>query len=137
VGPNRVAIAVRQAEANYLLLHITVAYESRVAIDAIQSSVVRALGVETTDGEGMFGSDRPLGEREHATRIEGILQNLAGVRSVRVTALASLGTADDPSTLSAPAAPARAETIACTSAQVLRLARAHLVLTLIAEAAHG
>ena len=43
-----------------------------------------------------------FGEVLHAAYLEGVIQNVAGVRWVRVTGMQALGPAIDPATLAAP-----------------------------------
>jgi hypothetical protein len=66
-----------------------------------------------------------LGEAEYASRIEGAVQNVEGVAWVETTALGSLGTAKDPSTLAVPSPPLFAPTVSCANNRVLALYAAH------------
>jgi hypothetical protein len=90
------------------------------------AAIGTALGVIPVGGTapsgGLFSLDqRRLGEPEYATRVEGAVQNVAGVDWVEVTAFDQLGSADDPSTLVPPATPKRVEQVPCAPTQVLAL----------------
>ena len=69
---------------------------------------------------------RSLGQEEYASRIEGAVQNVAGVSWVEVTAFGPLGAVEDPSTLALPANPTFAATVACADNCVLALYGAQL-----------
>ena len=82
-----------------------------------------------------FSPARGFGAREYRSRIEGIVQNVAGVLWNNVSALGSLGQVDDPSKLVLPAPPrSPSETVPCTSDTILALYPAHLTLSVVAAA---
>jgi hypothetical protein len=78
----------------------------------------------------LFSVDqRSLGGEEYASRIEGVIQNVEGVAWAEVTALGSLGVAQDPSTLAVPSPPALAHAVPCADDRILALYDAHLDAT--------
>jgi hypothetical protein len=122
-GPQRFPIVVVPGAFEYMYLDLSIAIDPTYDPQPVRDAVAAALSVQLGDA-----STRTFGEAEYATRIEGIAQNVAGVQWALVNALGSLGVADDPATLSYPAAPARAETVPCAATHVLRLDPGELVL---------
>ena len=86
---------------------------------------------------------RRLGEPEYASRIEGRLQNVAGVLWCRVSAFGlfgapAAGAVEDPATLVAPAPPRPLlPMVECGAHEFLQLAAAHLTLSAVAAVAAG
>jgi predicted phage baseplate assembly protein len=120
-GPRRHPIVVRAGAAEYVYLHLAVARDGAAREDDVRTAVAAALGVGGTTG-GLFGTDgRRLGAPEYATRVLGVVQNVAGVRWASVTAFGSLGVADRVDELALPAAPTAAGAIACAPDRCLRL----------------
>ncbi len=80
---------------------------------------------------GLFSVDqRSLGQEEYSSRIQGTIQNVVGVDWVEVTALGSLGTAEDPSTLGVPTPPTLSPTMSCANNRVLALYVAHFTASI-------
>ncbi|SPF40912.1 conserved hypothetical protein [Syntrophobacter sp. SbD1] len=104
-GASRFPVLVVDASLEYVYLGVTIGLLSGYQSDPTLTAVEAALGVVPSDGSaapagGLFSLDRrSLGEEEYSSRIEGTVQNVEGVAWVEVTALWSLGTAKDPSTL--------------------------------------
>ena len=81
-----------------------------------------------------------LGAREYASRIEGVLQQVAGVNWCKVTALGlfppndpTVPGDDDPATLQLPTAPrGLTQVLTPGAAEMLQLASPHLTLTAVA-----
>jgi hypothetical protein len=132
-GPNRHPIKVTQCELRYVYLSVTYAHDPALLSSDVDRALRAALGVagdEANARSGLFGlRRRRLGEKEYLTRIEGTLQNIAGIRWCRVEHLGLLPPADDPTTLSVPGAPARHAQVACASTELLQLHALHLTLT--------
>jgi hypothetical protein len=130
-GADRFPVLVLDASLEYVYLAVTVGLLPGYQIDPVIAAITAALGVLPSDGTespsgGLFSVDqRSLGQEEYASRIEGTIQNVEGVDWVEVTALGSLGTAEDRSSLSVPAPPAFAPRISCASNRVLALYAAH------------
>jgi hypothetical protein len=130
-GADRFAVLVLDATPEYVYLAVTVGLLAGYQIEPVTAALTAALGVLPCDGTaapsgGLFSVDqRGLGQEEYASRIEGTIQNVEGVGWVEVTALGSLGTAEDPSTLGLPAPPALAPRISCANDRVLALYAAH------------
>lgn len=148
-GPNRFAVVVEQAFLRYAFLDLTYAPDPSYRQEDVEAALRAALGlVEDLDHErtGLFGlRARRLGDVEYASRIEGRLQNVAGVLWCKVSALdlfpaPALGDPPivDPSTLVLPAAPRLYATkLACSPKELLQLADVHLTLTAAAEVSAG
>ncbi len=97
-------------------------------------------GVVADERTGLFGLHaRRLGEREYASRIEGRVQNVAGVLWCKVAALGLFAASVvDPATQQLPAAPRpNAAVLPCRPHELLQLAAVHLVLSAVAEPAAG
>jgi hypothetical protein len=99
-GMSRFPIVVNAGHREYFCLEIEVSLDPVLRSEAVIAYVKAALQVGGLgDGEVDGRGGRCLGERVYATSIEGIVQNVPGVRWVRVLALSKLGAADDPATL--------------------------------------
>jgi hypothetical protein len=142
-GPDRFPLVVEQALLRYVFLDLTYARDPSYRQEDVEAALRAALGLaDDTAHErtGLFGLHaRRLGEREYASRIEGVTQNVAGVLWCKVTALGRFGAGvTDPSTLVLPAAPrSLVGTLPCSPHELLQLAGAHLTLTSAAEPAAG
>ncbi len=139
-GPNRFPVVVTQGLLRYVYLDVQYAFDPRLLRDDVELAMRTALGLapdDTTPPSGLFAlGDRRFGEAEYATRIEGTLQNVPGIRWCKVTALGLLASGDDPSKLTSPADPKPlAEILTCADVEVLQLDATHLTLTSAAPAA--
>jgi hypothetical protein len=112
-GPSRFPIVVVEGASEYIYLSATITSDPARDVAAIRRDVDAAL-------DALFDT-HSFGGAEYATRIEGALQNVDGVRWVIIDALGSLGTADDPGTLVYPSVPSRAEVVPCPSDHVLHI----------------
>jgi hypothetical protein len=132
-GPNRHPIKVTQCELRYVYLSVAYAHDSALLSADVEVALRGALGLVNDDSHersGLFGlRRRQLGEKEYLTRIEGTLQNVAGIRWCRVEHLGLLPAANDPTTLAVPGAPARSTQVPCASTELLQLHPLHLTLT--------
>jgi len=130
-GANRFPVVVLDASLEYVYVAMTIGLLPGYRSDAVFADVATALGVLPSDGSaapsgGLFSVDqRSLGGEEYSSRIEGTVQNVEGVAWVEVTALESLGTAQDPSTLSVPSPTSLSTTISCANDRVLALYASH------------
>lgn len=125
-GPQRFPIQVVAGSFEYVYLDVAVVIDPTFEPAAIDAAAREALGVSDAagnGGKGLFGSAsrRSFGDAEYATRVEGVLQNVRGVKWVTVNAFGSLGAADDPAQLRFPTTPARADVLSCAATRVLRL----------------
>ncbi|HMO47503.1 MAG TPA: hypothetical protein PKB14_15910 [Rubrivivax sp.] len=142
-GPNRHPVIVQQALLRYVFCELTYARDPAFSFDAVDAALRAALGLagdEANARRGLFGLHaRRLGAREYASRIEGLLQNAAGVLWCKVVALGRFGGGvRDPATLPLPAAPrVRLATLSCAPRELLQLAARHLTLTEAAEPGAG
>lgn len=142
-GPNRHPVVIEQALLRYVFLDLSYARDPIHRADDVAAAVRAELGLAGNAAHergGLFGLHaRRLGVPEYASRIEGRVQNVAGVRWCKVTALGLLaGGAQDPVTLLAPAPPRlRAATLRCAARELLQLAPQHLTLSESAEPSAG
>lgn len=148
-GPNRFAVVVEQAFLRYAFLDLTYAPDPTYRLEDVEAALRAGLGlVDDMDHErtGLFGlRARRLGDVEYASRVEGRLQNVAGVLWCKVSALGlfpapAVGSPPigDPATLVLPSAPRPyAAKLDCSSQELLQLAKVHLTLTAAAEASAG
>ena len=142
-GPQRFPIIVEPGQLEYLYLDASVSLDpSRNPAD-VQASIQAALGVIGGEADGIDGSAglmaagrRQFGDREYATRIAGVIQNVPGVVWADVNGLGTLGTASDPTTLTPPAAPwPLDDVINCAANRILALHRNHVDLKIVAASA--
>lgn len=142
-GPNRHPVIVQQALLRYVFCDVSYARDPSHPFDAVQAALRAALGLAgdaANARRGLFGLHaRKLGAREYASRIEGVLQNVAGVLWCKVMALGRFGGGvRDPATLVLPAAPrVRLATLPCAPHELLQLDARHLTLIEAAEPSAG
>jgi len=144
-GPDRFALVVEQALLRYAFADVTYARDPTYQQSDVEAALRAALGLvgdAANERTGVFGLHaRRLGEREYASRIEGRLQNVAGVVWCKVSALGlfpapapAAPPLTDPATLVLPPTPRTlAGTLDCSAHELLQLADLHLTLTAIAE----
>lgn len=139
-GPHRFPIIVVPGRRQYLHIRATFALDPRFREEPVKASIATALGVnfgKAGNGEapaGLFGlRQRRFGEREYATRIEGVIQNVAGVVWARVTAFAPLADTDDPASIAQSSLPdIFNDIVPCDSNRILSLYAPHLFLMSVA-----
>jgi len=142
-GPDRFALVVQQALLRYAFVDLSYARDPSYRQEDVEADLRAALGLVGDAGNersGLFGlRARRLGEPEYASRIEGRLQNVAGVLWCKVSALGLFGAGiSDPETLVLPAAPrSLAQVLPCSPHELLQLAAQHLTLTAVAEPSAG
>jgi hypothetical protein len=142
-GPNRHPVIAQQALLRYVFCDVTYARDPSYPAATVDAALRAALGLagDTANARcGLFGLHaRRLGAREYASRIEGVLQNVAGVLWCRVVALDRFGGGvQDPATLVLPPAPrARLATLPCAPRELLQLDARHLTLLEAAEPSAG
>jgi len=141
-GPQRFPISVIQGKRSYIYIHAEFALDPSFKEDKVKEAIKVALGVTGEESSGIDGTDGLLGSRQrrfgqdaYATRIEGFIKNVDGVVWVNVTALESLGEADDPSALSVPTAPGFNSALPCNDTHILCLYKTHLQLSVTKEEA--
>lgn len=131
-GPSRHPVVVHAGGRVFLYVDAEVALQAGVREHLVLTGVRNALQVAGSDDDAPGTGDRCFGEREYATRIEGVIQGVEGIRWVRVRALMSLGPSDEPTTLSVPASAVRNASIVPGPEEVLALHTKHLSLRPIA-----
>ena len=143
-GPDRFPVAVEQAFLRYLWLDVNYAGDPALARTDLENAMHAALGLaggQAHETTGLFGlARRRLGEKEYASRIEGVLQGVPGVIWCKVTALGlfppndpALPGDDDPASLALPAAPrGLLGSVTPSNREMLQLAAPHLTLTAVA-----
>ncbi|HEY8613613.1 MAG TPA: hypothetical protein VIL69_20330 [Roseomonas sp.] len=134
-GADRFAVAVRQAWLRYAFLDLTYAADPRLRAAEVEAAVRRALG-PTDDpaaaSSGLFGlRARRLGGKEYASRVEAVVQGVAGILWCRVTGFGLFKPrVTDPLTLPLPIAPRpRAALLSTAADELLQLHPSHLTLT--------
>ncbi len=142
-GPNRHPVVVQQALLRYVFCDLSYARDPSHPADTVDAALRATLGLAgdaTNTRRGLFGLHaRKLGAREYASRIEGVLQNVAGVRWCKVVALGRFGGGvRDPATLGLPPTPRiRLATLPCAPNELLQLDARHLTLIEAAEPSTG
>lgn len=139
-GPQRFPVIVHEGHIQYIYLDASFALNPAFREVLVRKAITQALGVTGAEGDGTDGSGgllatgrRRFGEREYASRIEGVIQNVQGVLWAKVNGLGSLGTATDPLTLSLPAASWPFNSVVgCDPDKLLSLHKAHLMLRPVA-----
>jgi hypothetical protein len=133
-GPKRFPVRVIQGMLRYLYLDIQFAFDPRLKREDVEKQIRAALGVggdEATQRHGLFAlKNRIFGGGEYATRVAGYVQNAAGVRWCKVTALGLLPPGDHPAELALPPEPKPLKAVVtCGDTEVLQVYPAHLKLT--------
>ncbi len=142
-GPNRHPVIVQQALLRYGFCDVTYARDpsyTAAAVDAALRVTLGLVGDDAASRTGIFGlRARQLGEREYASRIEGRVQQVAGVLWCKVVALGRYaGGVQDPASLLLPAQPrTRLATLPCAAHELLQLDARHLTLVEAAEPSAG
>lgn len=142
-GPDRFPLVVEQALLRYAFVDVRYAPDPSYRRDDVEAGLRAALGLSGEPGSertGLFGLHaRRLGDREYASRIEGRLQNVAGVLWCKVTALGLFAAgATDLDALVLPAAPRPLSAVLpCSPHELLQLAAEHLTLTAVDEPSAG
>ena len=132
-GPDRFPMIVQQALLRYGFVDVSFARNASYRQDQVEADLRAALA-------RLFDlHSRRLGEREYASRIEGHLQNVAGVLWCKVTGLGRFAAGvTDPATLSLPPAPRPvAAVMPCSPHELLQVTAAHVTLTAVAEPSSG
>lgn len=142
-GPDRFPLIVQQALLRYVFVDLSYVRAPSYRQEDVEAGIRAALGL-VADGDhersGLFGlHKRRIGEREYASSVEGVVQNVAGVLWCKVSAFGRLSNSvTDPATASLPSAPrVRQAIVACSSHELLQLAGRHLSLTALAEPSAG
>jgi|CZKX01.1.fsa_nt_gi hypothetical protein len=125
-GPQRFQVQVQPASLQYVYLSLTFGLTHGYQKANVQAAIQTALGVipdgGTAPAGGLFSVDqRQLGEPEYATRVEGVVQNVAGVDWVEVTAFGPSAPGIDPPPPGTQTTLPRVELVPCASNQVLAL----------------
>ncbi|MDT4856650.1 hypothetical protein FQZ97_910480 [compost metagenome] len=142
-GPDRFPLVVQQALPRHAFVDIRYARDPSLRQEDVEAALRAALGLAgdtANERSGLFGlHGRRLGEPEYASRIEGRLQNVAGVLWCKVSALGLFAAgAANPATLPLPAAPRpTAQVLPCSAHELLQLAAQHLTLTPVSEPSAG
>ena len=102
-GPARFPVIVNAGYREYFCLAVSIGIDAALREETVLAAVRSTLGVAGVSGSDADGTGgRCFGEQVHATYLEGVIQNVPGVRWVRVTGLVALGPAEDPADLSLP-----------------------------------
>lgn len=107
-GAQRFPLAVHIASRQYVYLYLQVAHDPSYRTELLTQTIGQVLGVSGAatppDVQGLFSEKhRRFGQTEYATRIEGAVQNIAGVVWVQVHSLGFVtGAGNDPLTLQEP-----------------------------------
>jgi hypothetical protein len=154
-GPYRFPVKVREGRLQYVSVDVTYGLDSTYREALVTAAIQRALGATnlppavdapaelqsagaTSSGALFSVMTRRFRESEYATRIEGTVQNVAGVMWAQVGDFTSLGEAFntfvlpnvpfDPATLLLPPTKTRNEKISCDGLHILALHSKHLVI---------
>jgi len=142
-GPDRFPLVVQQALLRYGFVDISYARDPSYRQEDVEADLRAALGLvgdAQHERSGLFGlRARRLGDREYASRIEGCVQNVAGMLWCKVTALGLFAAGvTDPDSLVLPALPRPLSAVLpCSPHELLQLATQHFTLTSVAEASAG
>ncbi len=108
-GAQRFPIKVILGKRLYIYLTTKVVYKPSYRQEIVEKAIKEALGVSGIKEDGFDGSQglfalgkRHFGQSEYASRIEGTIQNVAGVQWTEVTKLGLLGESENPSELNEP-----------------------------------
>lgn len=109
-GPERFPVAVHLARRQYVYLTLIVGFDPSYQKEQVNISIKEVLGVTGEEDKGIDGSkglfgikQRRFGQKEYASRIEGVVQNVRGVIWAKVDKLGFVvGDSDDPLELTRP-----------------------------------
>lgn len=143
-GAGRFSVQVVAGKRKYVTVSIQYALKPGFRADLVEPAIRMALGVHfgLAGGEevqaGLFSlRQRRFGEREYASSIEGVTQNVEGVLWVRTVAFEALtdesaiAYVDDPETLPLPLTTVLAPIVPCGTGFLLSLYAKHLLLTTV------
>jgi len=138
-GADRFPLVVRQALPRFVFVDLNYALDPSYRREDVEASLRAAFGLAgdaANEGAGLFGlRARKLGDPEYASRIEGRMQNVAGVLWCAIVGLGRFAAgAVDPATLLLPAHRRAAARLPCGALEILRLDARHLTLTSVADA---
>jgi hypothetical protein len=126
-------IKVIPGSLQYVYLDVKVAIDPTYREEVVKKAIKQALGVTGEEANGVDGSQglfglqkRQFAQHEYETRIEGIIQNVAGVVWTEVQILTSLGSAEDPSKLTISSNTTPPNNVICDADKILTLYTAHL-----------
>jgi hypothetical protein len=132
-GAQRFPIKIEKAGFQYIYLEIDYGLDPTFRKEIVEQEIILALGVfnkELNDDKsaGIFGiKQRTFGQDEYTTSVEGVVQGVSGVVWVKVRAMFSLGSADDPEDLVIPPTLHNLNTsVICNGNSILRLYHKHL-----------
>ncbi len=141
-GPRRHRVVVLAAQVRFVGIALQVALDPRVRREDVEPRILAALGATSGVGDrsrsdGMFAVRvRRFGEAEYALSVEGAVGRVNGVLWATVTGFASLGTPDDPATITLSAtALSNNPAVTCSEQEILGLYSGHLAITYVADAA--
>lgn len=129
-GPQRFPVLVHLGSLRKIYLDLAFGLDPTYREDDVTAAVRAVLGLDASAAmpSGLFAVDlRGFGEPEYATRIEGIVQNVAGVLWAQVKGLGPVPTSGPPS----PPWPFSAK-IACADDEILALSTDNLSLAAVA-----
>jgi hypothetical protein len=139
-GPSRFPITTILGQLQYVAVRATFGYDQTYLEKDVRREIEKALGVTSAlmdvedDQSGLFSlRRRGFGQKEYATTIAGVIQQVAGVVWARVEGFASLGVLPDPKPVT-PGTVSLNEAVNCDSQNVLSLYTGHLQLTSVAVA---
>lgn len=135
-GPRRFPVVAEQAFDRWIWLHLHYASDPRRLRSDIEARLRTMLGLEGDDATartGLFGvRRRRLGQREYASRVEGLCQQVPGVVWCRLAAWGRFAPGTDPEVAVIPsAATPPGPTLHCPPEQLLQLHPRHLQLTAV------
>ena len=124
----------------YAAVSVEYALKPTYRADLVEPAIRRALGVNygkatrEEDQSGLFSlRRRHFGGREHASSIEGTVQNVEGVLWARTVAFNGLSDSDDPETITLPATTELDPIVSCDGGHILSLYDKHLLLSVVKE----
>jgi hypothetical protein len=150
-GAQRHLIEILEGKFKYIYIHGHYSKNSQIQIEDIETNIKKVLGVANSNGmdeienDGLFTlNNRQFGKCEYLTRIEGVIQNVEGVKWIKIDYLgyytgSTTGSDFDiptpPDILNRDASPdwlieetSIRKRINCENTEILRLHRTHLEL---------
>ena len=140
-GPQRYPVVVVEGKRSYVFLSLKVSLVPGFLEEPVMKEVREALGVLGNDasdqGSGLFSlASRSFGQPAYANRVEGVVQNIDGVRQVKVQGFFLLGVSNAPETVKPEWLKyGNLSVVHCPNDRLLALHPAHLQLTPVSEPA--
>jgi len=129
-GMQRFPISIHHSNFQFALVDLEYGLDSAFRKEQVEKAIKEALGVSGEEGidgsNGLFAiRKRNFGQREYLTRIEGVVQNIDGVRWVDVKAI---GHSKKPGVSASATAERKSSVMTATTSRITSTTSSHMIL---------